>query len=133
MGDRESKDLVTKTWLALLRQDFDAAFPHIADDVEWTVPGKFPGVSGTNCGKERMREILGGIGTELFPEGVAIEIRSVFAEGSVVIVEYTNRGKVFNGKLYENQYCIVFELVAGKIRRIREYLDTQNTAETLYG
>jgi ketosteroid isomerase-like protein len=43
----------------------------------------------------------------------------------------TNRGKVSNGKQYENEYCFVFELENGKVRRIREYVDTQKFADTV--
>src|SRR5205807_10262051 len=53
------------------------------------------------------------------------EVRKVYCDGDTVIVELTNRGKVSNGKNYENEYCFVFELENDKIRRIREYVDTQ--------
>jgi ketosteroid isomerase-like protein len=43
----------------------------------------------------------------------------------------TNRGKASNGKQYENEYCFVFELENGKVRRIREYLDTQKFVDTV--
>ncbi len=49
-----------------------------------------------------------------------------------MIVELTNRGKVSNGKNYENEYCFVFELENDKIRRIREYVDTQKAKEILF-
>jgi len=42
-----------------------------------------------------------------------------------VIIEMTNRGKLGNGKDYENEYCFVFEVENGKVRRVREYVDTQ--------
>ena len=52
-------------------------------------------------------------------------MRKIYCDGDTVIVEMTNRGKVANGKDYENEYCFIFEIEAGKIRRVREYVDTQ--------
>ncbi len=36
-----------------------------------------------------------------------------------------------NGKPYENEYCFVYEIENGKIRRIREYVDMLTVKETL--
>ena len=51
--------------------------------------------------------------------------------GNTVIVELTNRGTPDNGKRYENEYCFLYEIEDGKIRRIREYVDTLTVKETL--
>lgn len=45
----------------------------------------------------------------------------------------TNRGKAFNGKDYENEYCFIFEVENNKIRRVREYVDLLTVKETLLG
>lgn len=57
------------------------------------------------------------------------EIRRVYGDGDTVLIEMTNRSKLFNGRDYENEYCFVFEIEAGKIRRVREYVDTQKVKE----
>jgi ketosteroid isomerase-like protein len=36
-----------------------------------------------------------------------------------------------NGKDYENEYCFVFEIESGKIRRVREYVDTQKAKDLM--
>ncbi len=55
----------------------------------------------------------------------ASEVRRIYGDGDTVIIEMTNRGKLGNGKDYENEYCFVFEVENGKVRRVREYVDTQ--------
>ena len=75
---------------------------------------------------------MAGIGS-VFPEGMKSEITRAYATDDAVILELTNRGKVNNGKFYENEYCFVFELENGKIRRIREYVDTQKAKDILFG
>ena len=67
----------------------------------------------------------------LFPKDSNSEIRKVHATGDTVIVELTNRGKAFNGKDYENEYCFIFEIENSKIRRVREYVDLLTVKETL--
>jgi len=100
------------------------------DNVSWLVPGNMPNVSGVKKGKDEILKFMSGVGA-VFPEGIKSEIRRTYCDGDTVVVELTNRAKVSNGKSYENEYCFVFELEGGKIRRIREYVDTQKFVDTV--
>lgn len=131
MSIESNKQMVVATWQAFLKGDIKTAFANMSDDVSWLVPGTIPGVSGVKKGKPAILEFMGGVG-KVFPEGLQTEIRRTHADGDTVILELTNRGKVSNGKQYENEYCFVFELENGKVRRIREYVDTQKAKEILF-
>jgi ketosteroid isomerase-like protein len=131
MSAEANKELVQKTWTAFGSGDIKTAFANMADNVSWLVPGNTPGVSGLKRGKDEILKFMAGVG-QVFPEGLKSEINRAYADGNVVILELTNRGKVSNGKQYENEYCFVFELEDGKIRRIREYADTQKAKEILF-
>jgi ketosteroid isomerase-like protein len=131
MTNEEKKTLVTQTWTSFGKGDIKSAFANMSDNVSWLVPGNTPGVSGLKRGKDEILKFMSGIGT-VFPEGLQSEIRRTYCDGDTVIVELTNRGKVSNGKSYENEYCFVFELEDGKVRRIREYVDTQKAKEILF-
>jgi ketosteroid isomerase-like protein len=131
MTAEEKKELVTGTWNALAKGDIKGAFANMSDNVSWLVPGNLPEVSGLKRGKDEILKFMSGVG-DTFPEGLKSEIRKVHCDGDTVVVELTNRGKVRNGKQYENEYCFVFELEEGKIRRIREYVDTQKAREILF-
>ena len=130
MTAEEKKTLVVSTWTAFGKGDIKAAFANMDDNVSWLVPGNAPGVSGVKKGKEEILKFMSGVG-DVFPEGIKSEIRRTYCDGDTVIVELTNRGKVKNGKQYENEYCFVFELENGKVRRIREYVDTQKFVDTV--
>ncbi len=132
MSAEQNKEMVKAAWIAFGKGDLPTAFNHMADNVSWLIPGNIPGVSGVKRGKDEIMKFAGGVGA-LFPEGLQTEITRAHATDDAVILELTNRGKVSNGKSYENEYCFVFELENGKIRRIREYVDTLKAKETLFG
>ena len=121
---------MVKTWTAFGQGDIKAAFANMDDNVSWLIPGNLPGVSGIKKGKDEILKFMSG-GGGLFPEGIKTEIRRTYCDGDTVVVELTNRGKVSNGNFYENEYCFVFELENGKVRRIREYVDTQKFMDTV--
>ncbi len=131
MSAESNKELVRKTWTAFAKGDMKTAFAGMDDNVSWLVPGNTP-ASGVHRGKDAIMKFVSGIG-QVFPEGLQSEIKRAYADGDTVILELTNKGKVSNGKFYENEYCFVFELENGKIRRIREYVDTQKAKEILFG
>ena len=132
MTAEQNAELVRKTWQDLIGGKVEAALANMSDEVSWLIPGNVPNVSGLKRGKEEVRKFVSGIG-QAFPQGLQTEIRKthVAGAGDAVIVELTNRGKAFNGKDYENEYCFVFELEGGKIRRIREYVDMHKVVQTL--
>jgi len=130
MTAEQNAELVRGTWQDLIGRKVDAALANMSDEVSWLIPGNVPNVSGLKRGKEEVRKFVSGFG-QAFPQGLQTEIRKTHVAGDTVIVELTNRGKAFNGKDYENEYCFVFELEGGKIRRIREYVDMHKVVQTL--
>ena len=102
----------------------------VAAVVCYLIPGHLANVSGLKRGNGDVGKFISGI-RQAFPEGLNSEIRKVHTAGDTVVVELTNRGKAFNGKDYENEYCFVFEIENNKIRRVREYVDLLTVKETL--
>jgi ketosteroid isomerase-like protein len=130
MSAEQNAELVRNFWQDIIGGRIDAALANTSDEVSWLIPGNVPNVSGLKRGKDEVRKFVGGIG-QAFPQGLRTEISKTHVAGDTVIVELTNRGKAFNGKDYENEYCFVFELEGGKIRRIREYVDMHKVVQTL--
>ena len=128
MSVEANKELVKTTWNAFVKGDIKTAFANMSDEISWLIPGDLPNLSGLRKGKAGILEFARSA-SKIFPSGLKSEIKRVYADGDTVIIELTNRGKVFNGKDYENEYCFVFEVEGGKIRRVREYVDTQKAKE----
>jgi len=131
MSAEQNKQIVIKAWSGTGKGDLKPLLDAMDDNVSWLIPGNIPGVSGLKRGKDEIVKFMGGIGSA-FPEGLQTEIRRAYVDGDTVILELNNKGKVSNGKFYDNDYCFVFELENGRIRRIREYVDTQKAKETLF-
>ena len=87
-------------------------------------------MSGLHPGKGGIVDLMRKVST-VFPEGLSMEIIKTYCDGNTVVIELTDAGKVYNGKFYENELCFVFEVEDGKIRRIREYADTQRVKDIL--
>jgi ketosteroid isomerase-like protein len=128
MDAAANKELVTNFWNAFSKGDIKTAFASLSDEISWLIPGNLPNLSGLRKGKAEILIFARGA-AKMFPSGLQSELRRVYSDGDTVLIEMTNRGKLFNGRDYENEYCFVFEIEHGKIRRVREYVDTQKVAE----
>jgi ketosteroid isomerase-like protein len=130
MSVEANKQMVKSTWEAFVKGDLKTAFGNMSDEVSWLIPGNLSNLSGLRKGKPAILEFARNA-ARTFPNGLQTQINRVYGEGDTVILELTNRGKLANGRDYENEYCFVFELEAGKIRRVREYVDTQKAKELM--
>jgi len=130
MSVAEHKQMVTSTWEAFVKGDIKTAFANMSDEISWLIPGNLPNLSGLRKGKAAILEFARNA-ARTFPNGLQTQITRAYGDGDTVILELTNRGKLANGKDYENEYCFVFEIEAGKIRRVREYVDTQKAQELM--
>lgn len=61
------------------------------------------------------------------------EFRSMVAEGPVVFAEHRMSATLPNGRQYVNDYCFAYEVHDGKIRHIREYMDTRGGWAQVFG
>jgi ketosteroid isomerase-like protein len=52
------------------------------------------------------------------------KILSMASNGSLVLAETHGTGKLSDGRPYDNRYAWAFEVKAGRVAMIREYLDS---------
>ena len=60
----------------------------------------------------------------VFVAGVSIDFRGIYADGETVIVEERMQATLAHGGHYDTDYCFVFELDNGLIKRVRENMAT---------
>ncbi len=120
MSEAENKVLISR----MLAGEIDW-LEQWASDAVWVIPGSTKW-SGTYSGKTNIaRNLLGPLTAELKSLG-KFEIDNVVAEGNYVVVQGHVTGRVTKtGQQYNNTYCLIYEIVAGKIRKHTEYCDTE--------
>jgi len=83
-------------------------------------------------GKESVvGELLGAVKSTLAQPFRAF-VRSFIAEGDYVVVESRGQNATLDGRAYNNRYCWVCRIDAGKLREIREYMDTELVTVTFH-
>lgn len=113
------------------RGDVDGVLDAMTEDGSWWVSGGLEGMSGT-YDKASFGPLLRGA-TGLYVEG-ALRITPVAmtAEGNHVAVEAEGFATMTNGRVYRPRYHFLFEVANGRIRRVREYMDTMHAWETFF-
>jgi uncharacterized protein len=66
-----------------------------------------------------------------FPDGLTFTITGTTAEGGRVALEAESHGTTRSGKLYNNLYHMLVILEGGRIKQVREYLDSGYAREVL--
>jgi ketosteroid isomerase-like protein len=80
-------------------------------------------------------DILPLIFNNVYPKFVGsrfdVTVDATLEQGNRVLVEYTARGNLVAGGVFECGYAAVFEFVDGAIARLRMYTDTRYVAAAL--
>jgi uncharacterized protein len=122
-----SKDVVRRYIEAINSGELDRVAEFYDDRTAWTIFGSdLPG-AGTHIGSAAILGFLREV-HQAFSEKPHLELVHVVAEGSWVVAEARGTGRFVNGSPYENNYALVFEVAGGKLRTIREYMDTHHVA-----
>lgn len=85
---------------------------------------------GTFRGKEGVQEWMQKIGAT-WPAGLKLNVENLHETGDLVFVEWTQEGKLANGKETKQKALNVFELHEGKVKSHRLYTDSEKIARDL--
>ena len=137
MTPEQNKAAVIEAWRVFKTRDHAQIGAVFTDDAEWLAPVDNAtaitlGGSHHIVGREPIARFLSTEMHTVFRE-IQIELRGVFADGDTVIVEERMRATLPSGVRYDNEYCFFFELFEGRIRRVREYMDTHRARQAMLG
>jgi ketosteroid isomerase-like protein len=138
MNSQLSRQVVIDAWQAFASRDPEQIGAVFTPDAEWIAP---PGnatalaLDGPShmVGREALVQFLSVEFRKLFTHDVKIDFKGVYADGERVVVEERMTAALADGRPYANDYCFVFELEGGKIRRVREYMDTAAGHRMIFG
>ena len=111
----------------------DPSLPEaLSDDVVWWVP---PGsdMAGLYEGKPAVLEMFAkGIGLYSQTDPMRVTVEELVAEGETVCAQVVIEAKTAGGRDYRNHYHFVFKIRDGKIRAVKEYVDTKYAHDVLF-
>lgn len=117
-----NKQIVRGLYEAYSRGDIDAIVAALADDFDWTVPGRVP-FSGKKKGHAGMREFLAQMVDTVRTE--EFEVREFLADGDKVVVLGRERATVrATGRQYDTDFAHVWTLRDGRISHGQVFADT---------
>jgi ketosteroid isomerase-like protein len=122
MSAEANKQLMKELFEELAKGNSRPYLKALSDDFELTVTGQTPW-SGTWKGREQVRAFYDAVWANYADQYTTMAV-NIIADGDTVVVESRGCVTTVRGDLYNNQYCLVFELKDGKITAQREYADT---------
>ena len=129
--EAKNKQLVLDFWRHFSLGDTNGVAGLMTDDATFTVvgrPGGFAGVGEKS--RQDLVETMGWI-KEVMPNGLIYSIKGMIAEGNTVAAEGESYGVTTKGKAYRGIYHFLFEIENGKIKAVREYLETMHAQQIL--
>jgi uncharacterized protein len=112
--------------------DIPAMLDLLAEDITYWLAGK-PGSNATAGARTKgeMADIFRRMEAAMTGP-LRMAVKGTVAEGDKVAVEAMSRGALRNGRVYEQEYHVLFTLRDGKIAAAREYLDTAHVNAIWY-
>jgi ketosteroid isomerase-like protein len=130
MSTAENKKLLESIFSELSVGNSRPFVEAMADDFSWTVTGTTKW-SKKYAGKSVVLGELFGTLTSRMDGRIKTIADRFIAEDDVVVVEAHGSNTTKSGKPYNNRYCFVFRVSAGKLKEVTEYLDTELVSSAL--
>jgi ketosteroid isomerase-like protein len=126
------EQLVLDFFVVLSSGDLEKLRTFYHDTSVWEPKVKDIAGSGKHIGMDIIDKFLAPVRGMFEPGDPKIHVGNMFSRDGWVCVESNSTGKTMDGKIYDNDYCWVFEISNGKIDAMREYMDSHYTAK-LFG
>lgn len=111
--------------------DVPKAWSFVTDDFRWTLMDKrMGGGEPAAFSKDDYIKMVSGYGG-IFPQGIKMEFEAPLSGKDRVAIEARSEGLVSTGETYRNLYVFMLRFSGGRIREIREYLDSGYAHKTL--
>lgn len=94
----------------------------LAPNIVWTIQGSGP-VAGTYRGLEDFSKRASGPLVSRLTGPVVPEVRSIWADGDVVIVRFDGSATTTSGAPYRNQFVWILRMAGGRVVEAEAFLD----------
>jgi ketosteroid isomerase-like protein len=137
MTSLPAKEVVLNAWKTFSSRDATRIAALFTEDAEWIAPaGNATAIALKHTdhmiGPNQIARFIASEMHQLF-SAIDISFRGVYADGDTVIVEERMRATLPGGAPYDNDYCFVFVVAGGRIKQVREYMDTRKGWRMVFG
>ena len=127
MSIEKNIQTVKDFFAAIGRGDREALLALVAEDIEWIIPGEDWPLAGTHRGHAELAAVLQKASKEV--ETTYPEPPEFVAQGDRVMVVGVATGKIkATNKPFKDDWVFDITVRDGKVKKIREYIDTQALA-----
>jgi ketosteroid isomerase-like protein len=124
-----SAELVRSFFETLSSGDLEGVRGFLDDESTWLIVATdIPGAGAHTEASGIVDGFLAPVRGLFEPGEPKVEISNLIADGDLVAVEATGRGRFLDGRIYDNRYSYWIELDGAKIRSIKEYMDSSYVA-----
>ena len=132
MSIEENKNLVRQFIDRFTANDIAGALDLMTDDATWWIAGKPDQLPAAGVySKEQIARLLYNMAGQL-PNGLKMTVKALVAEGDKVAMEADSYGELRNERVYNQEYHFLFTIRDGRIKAVKEYLDTQHVYATWF-
>lgn len=96
----------------------------MAENMQWSWMGTETWTHSFKGKETVVNELLAAVKATL-TEPFEVVPHCFIAEGDYVVIEHTGKNTTPDGRPYHNRYCWVCRFSDGKLRELREYMDTE--------
>ncbi len=130
MTPAANRTVVTRFYELMNARRFPEMWELFADDATWAGGGNPPKAVHPIS---RMQEIIVDPMPVFVTGGIDFTLHSMTAEDDRVAAEVSSHAELTTGKVYANQYHMLFRLRDGRIVEVKEYNDTLHAREVFGG
>ncbi|GGX95777.1 hypothetical protein GJV26_02575 [Massilia dura] len=126
MTDTTSSEQLVREFFAVLSTgDLEKLRTYIDADTTWEpkVSKDLPG-SGIHTGNDIVDKFIGPVRGLFAPGDPKVHVDTIVSGGDMVMCETRGVGKLLSGGDYNNVYAWAFIIRGGRIKAIREYMDS---------
>lgn len=129
MSTSDNKQLMKNIFEEMSKGNLNPFIEAMAEDMQWTRMGTEQW-SHTFKGKESVvDELLAAVKSTL-TEPFEVVAHRFIAEGDYVVIEHSGQNTTPDGRPYNNKYGWICRFSDGKLRELREYMDTELVTKT---
>lgn len=125
-----NKALLQSIYAALADGDGAPFVAAMDEDFSWTIAGVSPW-SRRWAGRDAVRGQLLQPLFQRFATRYRSRAQCFIADGEHVVVQCQGEVQTHAGEAYNNHYCMVFRLHAGRLKEVTEYMDTDLACRVL--